>query len=79
MAAGMECVLGNTRSQFFEDFYLLPFLLKAAGGGPGTFVELRALDGVQYSNTFMLEHCFGWSGLLIEANRQRCRASLSGN
>ena len=25
-------------------------------------------DGVKFSNTLMLEKCFGWQGLLIEAN-----------
>ena len=35
---------------------------------PGTFVELGALDGVTGSNTILLERCFGWNGLLIEAN-----------
>lgn len=47
---------------------LLPELLAAAGGRPGVFVELGALDGVQYSNTIMLERCFNWTGVLIEAN-----------
>lgn len=30
--------------------------------------QLGAYDGVTYSNTLALERCFGWRGLLIEAN-----------
>ena len=63
-----RCALQNTQAQHSEDLLLLPTLLLAAGGRPGTFVELGALDGVQYSNTFVLERCFGWRGLLIEGN-----------
>ena len=69
------CALNNSRSQFSEDLFLLPTLLLAASSmrstgkrHPPTFVELGALDGERYSNTLMLERCFGWRGLLIEAN-----------
>lgn len=54
-------------SQQSEDFLLLPTLLRTMPRG-GTFVELGALDGLTYSNTLVLERCFGWRGLLIEAN-----------
>ena len=64
----LSCVLENSRAQQQQDMLLLPVLLRERGGRPGTFVELGALDGVQLSNTFMLERCFNWSGLLIEAN-----------
>ena len=64
-----RCALMNQRSQHVEDLLLLPTLLLAAGWGqPGTFVELGALDGLKYSNTFVLERCFNWTGVLIEAN-----------
>ncbi|KAL1520014.1 hypothetical protein AB1Y20_023494 [Prymnesium parvum] len=56
------------RSQWGEDRTLLPLLLDATKGGPGVFVELGALDGDTYSNTIMLERCFNWTGVLIEAN-----------
>ena len=46
---------------------LLPTLLRAAPAG-GTFVELGALDGRLFSNTYMLETCFGWRGVLVEPN-----------
>ena len=50
-AASLACVLKNSHSQWSEDKALLPALLQAAGGRPGTFVELGALDGVTYSNS----------------------------
>lgn len=67
-AKSLECVLNESRSQWHEDISLLPALLAATGHRPGTFVELGALDGLTYSNTVALERCYGWSGLLIEAN-----------
>ena len=39
-------------------------------GRPGRFVELGAYTGIDFSNTLVLERCFGWTGLLIEANSQ---------
>ena len=67
-----ECVLRHFRSsassEQSEDFLLLPTLLSATRGGPGVFVELGALDGRQYSNTIVLEQCFNWRGVLVEAN-----------
>lgn len=58
----------HAHSQHGEEYLLLPTLLAAAHGQPGTFVELGALDGVSLSNTVVLDKCFHWSGLLIEAN-----------
>ena len=43
-------------------------LLHASNSTAGSFVELGALDGVRFSNTIMLERCWGWRGLLVEAN-----------
>lgn len=34
----------------------------------GYFVEVGAYDGDKLSNTYSLEHYFGWKGILIEAN-----------
>ena len=44
-------------------------------GGPSTFLELGALDGVDTSNTAVFERCLGWRGVLAEAlpsNFARC-------
>lgn len=62
------CLLRESRSQFGEDLMLLPSLVEATGGAPGSFVEIGALDGVTFSNTIGLERCLGWRGLLVEAN-----------
>lgn len=32
----------------------------------GTFVELGALDGLRFSNSYIFEKLFGWKGILIE-------------
>ena len=70
--AAAACALNETHSQYNEDLLLLPTLLKARPGGdvwtPGLFIELGAFDGKRLSNTYMLEQCFSWTGLLIEAN-----------
>ena len=69
-------VLANSRSQWAEDLMLLPYLLRAADWGVGSFVELGALDGVTFSNTAVLERCFNWTGLLIEASPANFAALL---
>ncbi len=49
----------------------------------GTFVDIGAHDGIQISNTYVLESTYKWSGLCIEANpetfqrlKQNRRATL---
>ena len=63
-----RCALERSASQWCEDVILLPTLLHAAAPGHGTFIEIGGLDGRTFSNTAMLEECFGWKGLLIEPN-----------
>ena len=67
-ASACPCFAANSKSQWREDRALLPILLAVTGQAAGTFVELRALDGVEFSNTFALERCLGWRGVLIEAD-----------
>ena len=74
MAKATACSLSMFRNKFDhshslngEDQMLLPTLISATKGESGTFVELGAFTG-EFSNTAVLERCFGWSGLLIEAN-----------
>lgn len=56
------------RSQHGEDRILLRTLLLATEMQPGTFLEIGAMDGDSFSNTLMLERCYNWTGLLIEAD-----------
>ena len=62
------CAKTHAKSQHQEDLKLLLPLLCMAGGKPGSFVELGAFRGIELSNTYMYERCFGWSGVLIEGN-----------
>lgn len=39
----------------------------------GIFVEMGALDGITYSNTFAYEQILNWRGILIEANPKSCK------
>ena len=50
--------------------YSVALLFAAAGHSPGTFVEIGAYDGSDGSQTHLLENCFGWSGVLIEASNR---------
>lgn len=71
-----SCVLANSGSRevgtHYEDMNLFPLVRWAAGGRPGTFVELGANDGRGGSLTWTLEKCFGWSGLLLEGHPTMC-------
>jgi len=65
----LACVARETQSQHLEDLRILEMLLLAARHeGNRTYVEIGAFDGKTYSNTWMLERCFGWRGLLIEGS-----------
>ena len=83
VASLVECATHNHRSQFGEDILLLPTLLllresshrrrhhngsPANGGVGGFFLEIGAYNGVDISNTFLLENCCQWNGTLVEAN-----------
>ena len=79
------CALKHSHSHVREDILLLPtLLLHAAALGTQrrsrsaarSFVEIGALDGVSFSNTYMLERCFGWYGLLVEASPANYRKLL---
>ena len=49
---------------------MFPIVHHVTRGKPGSFVELGALDGTTFSNTLLLERCYNWTGLLIEANAE---------
>jgi FkbM family methyltransferase len=54
------------RSQDGEDSYLYSTYFCGVKGG--TFLELGALDGLKFSNTYAFEQALDWRGVLIEAN-----------
>ena len=65
---------GYFMSQGEEDKWLLEHLFAhrmtpaaLSRGDRKLFVELGALNGRKYSNTFFFEKAFGWKGVLIEA------------
>jgi FkbM family methyltransferase len=79
-----DCTLRKSRSQHFADISLLPFLLSSAlmfngHESKGLFVELGAVDGFLFSNTIMLEQCYNWTGLLIEAEPKQAKLLINGN
>jgi FkbM family methyltransferase len=55
--------LGRSHAQLFQDLFVV-FLLK--GKRNGFFVEFGATNGVDLSNTFVLERDFQWRGILAE-------------
>ena len=59
--------VGNvSRSQDGEDVYA--FLHFFYGNRGGSFLEMGALDGLLYSNTYAFDQVLGWKGVLIEAS-----------
>lgn len=61
---GISCSVKSASMSGEEATYLHQFHTTH----PGTFVEVGAYDGHMFSNTRQLSKCFGWKGLLIEAN-----------
>ncbi|MEZ5117535.1 MAG: FkbM family methyltransferase [Candidatus Nanopelagicales bacterium] len=51
------------RAQILQDVWVLR---QTAFAASGYFVEIGAADGYYLSNTWLLEHDYGWSGLLCE-------------
>lgn len=54
-------------SQLFQDLFVL-FILDEKRNG--TFLEFGATNGIELSNSFMLEKYFGWNGVLAEPSPQ---------
>ena len=74
----LDCALRESKSWKGEDLILLEPLLRIAEAQRdarpvGTFLEIGAYTGIEFSNTLVLERCFGWRGLLIEANSANFR------
>ena len=56
-------VLGKSKSQLRQDLFVLSEL---DFKGAGFFVEFGATNGIDLSNTHLLEKEFGWTGILAE-------------
>lgn len=37
----------------------------------GTFIEVGAYDGLLFSNTKLMEECYGWTGVMIEPSEEQ--------
>lgn len=58
-----------SQSQYKEDYIFLKYLLNNNENvNNKTFIEMGALDGIMFSNTYLFEKYLGWNGLLIEAS-----------
>ncbi len=54
----------RANAQMLQDAWVVSEL----GTGAGYYLDLGACMPVKYSNTFLLQDEFGWSGVLVEAN-----------
>jgi FkbM family methyltransferase len=71
----------RSTAQLHQDLWVLAETKRRLGG---FFVEIGAFDGIEHSNTYLLEKEFGWTGILVEPNpayhsvlRERRSAALS--
>lgn len=53
----------HSKSQFREDANLFPYF---KGLCNGTYLELGAVDGIHFSNTYAFHKAMNWKGVLIE-------------
>ena len=56
------------KSQSNEDRAMYELFYKSPPKCGGTIVEIGALDGLTYSNSYFFEMALGWRSLLVEAN-----------
>jgi FkbM family methyltransferase len=72
LLASVPDLVAKSKSQLHQDLWVLA---ETGRKRNGIFVEVGAFDGIQHSNTYLLEKEFGWSGILVEPNPD-CLASL---
>lgn len=58
--------LRNSKAQLHQDLVVLLYLDFKRNG---FFVEFGATNGIKFSNTFLLENAYGWSGILAEPGK----------
>ena len=59
-------LIPESKSQLFQDLFVLEKLEWKIGG---YFVEFGATNGIDLSNTYLLEKNFSWSGILAEPGK----------
>ena len=57
----------KSKSQLFQDLFVLFYFKEKR---KGTFLEFGATDGIEFSNSFILENNFNWRGVLAEPSPQ---------
>lgn len=60
----------GVNGQLFQDLWVLQML---DGKREGVYVEIGAADPVYMSNTKLLEELFGWRGIGVELDEERCQ------
>lgn len=55
-------------SQALQDMFVLSIL---NGKRNGTYVEIGGYDGINLSNTYLLEKDFGWTGIAFEIEQEK--------
>lgn len=62
-----DCLEKNSRGQHKEGLAVYHRFFRNRTT-PGFYMEMGALDGWWFSNTWLYEKCFGWDGLLVEGH-----------
>jgi FkbM family methyltransferase len=65
----MITLLPESRSQLRQDLFVLSETKHTKSGKKGYFVEFGATNGIDLSNTYLLETKFSWTGILAEPGR----------
>ena len=63
-----DALLQESKSQLRQDFIALSELDFKMNG---YFVEFEATNGIDLSNTYLLEKCFGWTCILAARDREK--------
>jgi len=65
LLASASGIAEKSKAQLHQDLWVLAETKRKRGG---FFVEIGAYDGIEHSNTYLLEKEFGWTGILVEPN-----------